>query len=145
MLQSLICHIWFIYFILIISQILIFSELLFSCSKFTVINHQFCYVLLHVIVMKLLISEAVGRTIRQAKVTIYYDVYFVCFEVKVELLWSLDHCLFCHAKLYVAHFSKSINVINTTLGIPAHHDKMQLWDKGINSESYVFGVTHLFN
>ena len=35
--------------------------------------------------------------------------------------------------------------MNTKLGILAHHDKVQLQDKGRNSESYIFGVTHLFN
>ena len=36
----------------------------------------------------------------------------------------------------VAHYSKSIKGINTKLGMVAHHDKMQLEEKGHNSESY---------
>ena len=40
----------------------------------------------------------------------------------------------------IAHYSKSIEDINTKLGILTHHDKVQLQDKGHNSESYIFGV-----
>ena len=46
--------------------------------------------------------------------------------------------------LNVAHYSKSIKDINTKLGILAHHDKVQLQDKGHNSESYSFKVMSLF-
>ena len=55
-------------------------------------------------------------------------------EEKVELLWSLDrhHC--------VAHYSSCIKGIITKLGIVAHHDKINLQDKGNNSESYRFGA-----
>ena len=45
----------------------------------------------------------------------------------------------------VVHYSKSIEGINTKLGILAQHDKRQLQDKEINSESYNFGVMPLFN
>ena len=48
----------------------------------------------------------------------------------------------------VAHYSKNIKGINTKVGILANHDKshkMQLQDKGYNSESYNFGVMPLFN
>ena len=44
----------------------------------------------------------------------------------------------------VAHYLKSVKGINTKLGIPAHHDKMQLQDKGNNSEINRFGVMPLF-
>ena len=37
-------------------------------------------------------------------------------------------------------YSKRIKGINTILGILAHHDIMQLQDKGHNCESYIFGV-----
>ena len=40
----------------------------------------------------------------------------------------------------IAHYSKSIKGINSKLGILAHHDKIQLQDKGHNSESCSFGV-----
>ena len=40
----------------------------------------------------------------------------------------------------VAHYSKSIQGINAKPGILAHYDKMQLLDKGRNSEGYNFGV-----
>ena len=43
----------------------------------------------------------------------------------------------------VAHYSKSTIGINTKLGILAHHDKVQLQDKGHNSESCSFGVMPL--
>ena len=46
----------------------------------------------------------------------------------------------------VAHYSKSkLKGINTKLGILAHHDNVQMQDKGHNSEKYIFGVMHLFN
>ena len=38
----------------------------------------------------------------------------------------------------VAHYSKSIKGINTKLGILTQQDKVQLQDKGHNSESYIF-------
>ena len=41
--------------------------------------------------------------------------------------------------------SKSIKGISDKLVILAHHDKVQLQDKGHNSESYIFGVMPLFN
>ena len=50
---------------------------------------------------------------------------------------------FCK-NLNVAHCSNSIKGINTKLEILAHHDKVQLQDKGHNSESYSFGVMPLF-
>ena len=40
---------------------------------------------------------------------------------------------------------KSTQSINTKLGILAHHDKVQLQDKGHNSESCSFRVMTLFN
>ena len=43
----------------------------------------------------------------------------------------------------VVHYSKSFKGINTNLGILVHHDKMQLQDKGHNSERYNFGVMPL--
>ena len=42
----------------------------------------------------------------------------------------------------VAHYSKSIKAIKTKL---VHYGKMQLQDKGRNSENYSFGVMPLFN
>ena len=44
----------------------------------------------------------------------------------------------------LAYYSKSIKVINTRIKL-AYHDKVQLRDKGHNSERYVFGVMSLFN
>ena len=43
----------------------------------------------------------------------------------------------------VAHYSESNKGIKTKLGMLAHHDKMQLGDKGHNMESYSFGVMPL--
>ena len=68
----------------------------------------------------------------------FFPFYLVCFEEKVELLWSLDRH---RAKTYVAHYSSNIKGINTKL---AHHDKMQLQNKGHNSDSDSFGVMPLF-
>ena len=45
----------------------------------------------------------------------------------------------------VAPYLKSFKGINTKLRILAHHDKVQLQDKGRNSKSYSFGVMPLFN
>ena len=45
-----------------------------------------------------------------------FPIHFelVCFEEKVELLRSLDHCRRrCGAKTNVAHYSNSIKDINT--------------------------------
>ena len=36
--------------------------------------------------------------------------------------------------------SKNIKDINTNLGVLAHYDKVQLQDKGYNSECFCFGV-----
>ena len=44
----------------------------------------------------------------------------------------------------VVHYSKSTYDINTKLWILAHYDKVQLPDKGHNSESYSFRVMLLF-
>ena len=44
----------------------------------------------------------------------------------------------------VAHYTKCIKGININLGILAYRDKMQLQDKGHNSESYSFDVMPLF-
>ena len=44
----------------------------------------------------------------------------------------------------VAHYSKSIKGIITKLGILDHHDKMQLQDKGNNSDFCSFGFMALF-
>ena len=38
-------------------------------------------------------------------------------------------------EINVTHYSKSINGIYTKVGILAHHDRVQLQDKGLNSES----------
>ena len=58
--------------------------------------------------------------------------------ITISSLWSCKN-------INVAHYSKSIEGINTKLGIPAHHDYVQLQDKGHNSDSCIFGVTSLFN
>ena len=50
-----------------------------------------------------------------------------------------------HKNFNVAHYSKSVEDINTKLGLFVHHDKMQLQDKGHNFESHSFGVMSLFN
>ena len=42
-------------------------------------------------------------------------------------------------------YLKSIKGVNTELGILAHQDKMQLRDKGRNSDHYSFGVMPLFS
>ena len=46
---------------------------------------------------------------------------------------------FCN-NFNTTQYSKSIKDINTKVGILAHHDKMQLQDKGHNSGSYIFGL-----
>ena len=43
----------------------------------------------------------------------------------------------------VAHYSKSTEDIGTKLGMLAHHDNVQLQEKGHNSESCSFGVMPL--
>ena len=45
----------------------------------------------------------------------------------------------------VAYYSKSYKGINIKLGIHAHHDKVQLQDKGHNYGMYILGVMPLFN
>ena len=51
----------------------------------------------------------------------------------------------CWCKSFnVAHYSISIKDINTKLRILAHHNKLQLQDKGHNSESYSFDVVPFF-
>ena len=50
-----------------------------------------------------------------------------------------------NAQFNLGHYSKSIIGINTKLGIIAHHYKVQLQDKGNNSESYSIGVMSLCN
>ena len=42
----------------------------------------------------------------------------------------------------VNHYSISIKGIKTKLGILVHHDKMQLQDKGHNTESYSLEFCH---
>ena len=68
--------------------------------------------------------------------TLLKKMYFqlVCFEVKVELLLSIDCCRFLllYKNFNVAHNSKSVKGINTKFGILAHHDKLQMQDKGMN-------------
>ena len=49
---------------------------------------------------------------------------------------SLPSCI----NFNIAHYSKNITGINTKPGILAHHDQVQLQDKGHNSESYISGV-----
>ena len=44
----------------------------------------------------------------------------------------------------VVCYSKILKGIDTKLGILAHHDRLQLQDKGHNSESYIFGVMSPF-
>ena len=65
---------------------------------------------------------------------------------KIKLFWFLDRCccLGCCKNFNVAHYSKNIEDIHTKLAILAHHDKMQLQDKGHNSESCSFGVMSHF-
>ena len=58
---------------------------------------------------------------------------------------SLLLSLSCKKFINVANYSKSIEGINTKLGFLAHHDKVQLQNKGCNSKSYNFGVMPLFN
>jgi hypothetical protein len=43
----------------------------------------------------------------------------------------------------VAHYSNILKVIDMKLGILANHDKVQLLDKGYNSERNTFGVMPL--
>ena len=45
----------------------------------------------------------------------------------------------------IAHNAECIKGIIIKLGIRAHHNRMQLHDKGLNSESYSFGVMPPFN
>ena len=60
-------------------------------------------------------------------------------------LWSLSSPSLLSCKNFnFARYSKSIKGIHTKLGILADHDKLQLQDKGHNSESYSFGVMPLF-
>ena len=59
--------------------------------------------------------------------------------IVIARLWSLLSC----NNLNVAHYSKSIKVINTklgVLGILAYQDKVQLHDMGHNPENYMFVV-----
>ena len=44
----------------------------------------------------------------------------------------------------VTHYSKSIKGINSKLGMPAYHEKVQLYDKGHNSESYILELCPSF-
>ena len=44
----------------------------------------------------------------------------------------------------IAHYSKSIKDINIKHGMLAYYDKMQLQEKGHNSEGYMLGVMPLF-
>jgi hypothetical protein len=44
-----------------------------------------------------------------------------------------------------AHYLNILKVIRMKLGIFAYHDKVQLLDKGHNSESNIYGVMPLFN
>ena len=59
------------------------------------------------------------------------------FNSSVSKKKSLSSC----KNFNVAHYLKSITDINSKLGILAHHDKMQLQDKGHNSECCIFGVS----
>ena len=53
--------------------------------------------------------------------------YLVCLEENVELLLSARSSSSSCKNFYVAHYSKSIEGINTKHGILAHHDRMQLY------------------
>ena len=53
---------------------------------------------------------------------------------------SSSSLLLSRKNFNVAHYSKGIKGINTNLGTLAYHDKMELQDKGHNSESSSFGV-----
>ena len=59
----------------------------------------------------------------------------------LSLLFNVLSC----KNFNVAHYSKSIKGINTKLGTLAHHDNMQLQDKGHNTEFFSFGVMPFFN
>ena len=64
-----------------------------------------------------------------------------CWDIAITRSLSLSS-LSCK-NFNVAHYSKNIKCIITKLGILAHHDKMQLQDKGCNSDSYSFRVMAL--
>ena len=44
----------------------------------------------------------------------------------------------------VVHYAKNVEDINTIFEILAHHDKVRLQGKWHNSDSYIFGIMHLF-
>ena len=56
----------------------------------------------------------------------------------VSAKWLSSLLLSLCKNFNVAHYSEILKGINTKLGIPAHHDKIKLQDKGHNSESYSF-------
>ena len=69
------------------------------------------------------------------------NFYLVCFKEKIDLLWLPDchHCG-CHRSARTLIYPIKallicIKGINTKLGILAHHDKIQLHDKGHNSKA----------
>ena len=72
------------------------------------------------------------------------SVFFTClFQGKSQAI-VITRLLSSCKNFNVAHYSKSIKGINTKLGILAHHEKMQLQDKGHNSENYILRVMSLF-
>ena len=78
-----------------------------------------------------------------------YSFKLVCFEEKVELLWSLGRRRSRRRRraktLTWAYYSKSIKGINMKLWTFDYYDKTHLSDKGYNSEINIFGVMPLFN
>ena len=72
-------------------------------------------------------------------------IYLAClFQRKSQAIVIARLLSVSYKNFNVDHYSKSIKGINTKLAILAHHDKVQLQDKGHNSESSISGVS-LFN
>ena len=68
------------------------------------------------------------------------SVGFVIFSSVITRLSSSLSC-----KNFYVTYSKNTYGISTKLGILTHHNKVQLHEKGHNSESYSFGVMPLVN
>ena len=73
------------------------------------------------------------------------SLFLACLFQKKKLIGrSSSFLLLLSCKNFnAAHYSKGIKSIITKLGILVHHDKMQLQDKGHDSEHYSFGVKPL--
>ena len=73
----------------------------------------------------------------KVKVSLFlHNFYLVRFEEKSSYKCiAISRLLLSCKNFNVGHFSKSIEGINTKLGILAHHHKVHLQDRGHNSES----------